>query len=145
MPEKANPARIVVGVDGSDNARSALQWAINEARLRNASVLAVHAWSYPFAVGVGANASELLMRGAESEAQAVLDQVLKDLPNDVVVEPVLAMGLAAESLLDMAKDADLLVLGSRGRGGFAGLLLGSVSQQCAQHSPCPVVIVPIRT
>lgn len=140
--EGAARPRIVVGVDGSEHSAKALRWAIDEARLRGAAVQAVHAWSYPFAMGVGVDASELLMKGAESSAEAVLDHAMERVPKASGVEPVLVMGLAAESLLEAAEGADLLVLGSRGRGGFAGLLLGSVSHQCAQHATCPVVIVP---
>lgn len=142
MTDTIDTPRIVVGVDGSEPAARALQWAISEARVRSATVQAVHAWSYPLAMGVGANASELLMRGAESAAEAVLDHAVASRPDDVVVEPVLTLGLAAETLLDASKGADLLVVGSRGHGGFFGLLLGSVSQQCAHHAACPVVIVP---
>jgi nucleotide-binding universal stress UspA family protein len=142
QPETTTKPRIVVGIDGSEHSGRALQWAIDEARVRGATVQAVHAWSYPLAMGLGANSSELLMRGAESAAESVLDHALDSLPDDVVVERILALGLAAESLLEAAKGAELLVLGSRGRGGFVGLLLGSVSQQCANHASCPVVIVP---
>ena len=80
---------------------------------------------------------------ARHEAETILDQALAELGEvgDVEVERVIAQGSAAQALIDAATGQDILVVGSRGHGGFAGLLLGSVSQQCAQHASCPVVIV----
>jgi nucleotide-binding universal stress UspA family protein len=140
--------RIVVGVDGSENSRRALDWALEEARLRQAHVEVVHAWDAPFVVGfgtapVGGTAS--VPAAYEEEAQRVLDEMTaatdtRDLA--FPIEKIVVRGSAAWALLDVAKGADAIVLGSRGRGGFAGLLLGSVSQQVAQHAHCPVVIVP---
>jgi nucleotide-binding universal stress UspA family protein len=134
--------RIVVGVDGSEGSATALRWALEEAALRHATVDVVHAWVYPY---VG-EASFALSEGEfEAQAQAVLDRSVEQggpPPAGVVVNPVLVHGPAAGALIDAAADADLLVLSSRGHGGFVGLLLGSVSQQCVHHAPCPVVIVP---
>lgn len=138
--------RIVVGVDGSEHAARALRWALDEARIRAATVLAVHAWQYPSVGVTGFPVPEVAMEGIAQSAQETLDHAIDDqddqMADGVDVERCLVMGPAAQALLDAARGADLLVLGSRGRGGFAGLLLGSVSQQCAHHSPCPVVLVP---
>lgn len=135
--------RIVIGVDGSESSARALRWAVDEAGRAGATVEAVHAWHQPYiaeypyaAVAFDPEPFEDLSRRllADAVAQAAVD--------GVAVEPVLVQGMAAPALLEAAKGADLLVVGSRGHGGFSGLLLGSVSQHVAQHSPCPVVIVP---
>jgi nucleotide-binding universal stress UspA family protein len=137
--------RIVVGVDGSEGSRRALAWAIEEAKLRQASVEAVYAWHLPYVptgpfVPVPVPGPEAL----ESDAGLVLDRALQDVDVRGLAAPIektLVCDGAADALIQSAKGADLLVVGSRGRGGFAGLLLGSVSQQVAQHATCPVVIV----
>ena len=135
--------RIVVGVDGSKGADAALVWAAEEARLRNAHLEIVYTFVYPITGGVPLPQevdSQLI-----AEAQAVLDDSLEraDLEG-TDHEARFERGSAAVRLVEIAQGADLLVVGSRGRGGFAGLLLGSVSQQCAHHAPCPIVIVPAR-
>ena len=131
---------IVVGVDGSEGCRRALQWAVEEARVRDVRVRAVLAWTYldqptgAFDAAYGA-----------PNARALLDQVLADVLTDapdVEVEREVVCDLPVRALLDAARGADLLVVGSRGLGGFKGLLLGSVSQQLVQHAPCPIVVVP---
>jgi nucleotide-binding universal stress UspA family protein len=87
---------------------------------------------------------ELDLGDYEEDAQKILDSTVDEVKNggDVSIERKLVPGSAAGALVDEAKGAALLVVGSRGRGGFTGLLLGSVSQQAAQHAPCPVVIIP---
>ena len=140
--------RIVVGVDGSENSRRALDWALEEARLRQAAVDVVNAWEPPFIVGFGTPPmGETAYEGTayEDAAQSVLDEMTAaahtaDLAGPI--EKIAVRGAAAGALLEVAKGADMIVVGSRGRGGFAGLLLGSVSQQVAQHAQCPVVVVP---
>jgi nucleotide-binding universal stress UspA family protein len=140
--------RIVVGVDGSENSRLALDWAFAEAQLRHASVDVVHAWQPAFIVGFGGlpgGATGQEGAAYEEEAQRLLDEMTAGThPTDpaMQVEKIAVRGSGAWALLEVAKGADLIVVGSRGRGGFAGLLLGSVSQQVAQHAECPVVIVP---
>jgi nucleotide-binding universal stress UspA family protein len=136
---------IVVGVDGSPGAMAAARFAVDEARIRKATLRLVAAWHVPAmaygnAFAVGADDLPDAMREAAGRS---LEQTLTDLGelDDISVEKHLEAGPAAQVLLSQAADADLLVVGSRGHGGFAGLLLGSVSQQCAQHAPCPVVIV----
>ena len=137
--------RIVVGVDGSESAREALRWAVDEARRRNASVEAVYAWHQPFAIGY-AEMGELAIEEFAKEAQQILDTAVDavDTTGIAPVERKLVPGSPASALVTAAKGADLLVVGSRGRGGFTGLLLGSVSQQVAHHTPCPLVIIPKR-
>ncbi|MEW6470877.1 MAG: universal stress protein [Actinomycetota bacterium] len=135
--------RIIVGVDGSETAQEALRWAVEEARRRNATVEAVYAWHQPFAAGY-AEMAEINIDAYSKEAQQILDATVDavDATGIAPVERKLVTGNAASALVEEAKGADLLVVGSRGRGGFAGLLLGSVSQQVAHHAPCPVVIIP---
>lgn len=137
--------RIVVGIDGSDASRRALDWAIAEARLRGAAVEAVHAWHLPYVGGAPYAAMALDPGSIEEGARRTLDEVVDAADEEGLAQPVerlLVEGPAARGLLDVAKGATLVVVGSRGRGGFAGLLLGSVSQQVTHHAPCPVVIIP---
>ena len=119
----------MVGVDGSPGSLAALRFAAAEAGLRGARLRVVHAWTVPLAVAL--------------PEPAVLGQPIIPEPEfEEVRAALLAEGTAAHALVQAAEGADLLVVGSRGRGGFKGLLLGSVSQQCAHHAPCPVAIVP---
>jgi nucleotide-binding universal stress UspA family protein len=137
-------SRIVVGVDGSPHARRALVHAVAEARLRGAVVDAVLAYAPP--ADWSAPEFGVLVPRAEADvvedARRLLDRELVDVPDDVHVEPIVVAGPAARALLETAKGADLLVVGSRGRGGFMGLLLGSTSHQVVTHATCPVVVVP---
>ncbi|MFJ9605114.1 universal stress protein [Kitasatospora sp. NPDC101176] len=133
--------RIVVGIDGSAPSRAALRWAVDQAALTGAVVDAVAAWEYPSLYGWY---MPVVDDGFEQTARRTLttevDEVLgRDRP--VEVRESLLPGHAAEVLLEAAEEADLLVLGSRGRGTFARTLLGSVSVRCAVHGTCPVVIV----
>ena len=134
---------VVVGVDGSPSSSKALAFAAEEARYRKASLRVVEAWSFPvFAAGtyVPTGAYEDV---PEDTAAALAAQVADVLgaATDLAVEQVVAEGPAAKVILDAAEGAGLVVVGSRGRGGFAGLLLGSVSTQVAHHARCPVIIV----
>jgi nucleotide-binding universal stress UspA family protein len=138
-------ARIVVGIDGSDQSKEALRWAFGEARLRGASLDVVYAWTMPVYVGYGAAMGELLdpvelRKAAQERIDRTVDEVVAG-QTGVQIERKPVEGLASSVLVEEADGADLLVVGSRGHGGFTGLLLGSVSQQCAHHAPCPVVIV----
>jgi nucleotide-binding universal stress UspA family protein len=137
---------IVVGVDGSHGATDALKFAIEEARVRGAGLKAVAVWQMPTAV-YGSGMMPVLVDSADQKqiAQDALDKRLEEVDAaaaGVSVTPVVREGQPAEVLVAEAHDADLLVVGTRGRGGFKGLLLGSVSQQCAHHATCPVAIVP---
>jgi len=142
-------AVIIVGVDGSEESKEALRWAIEEAQLRRATLRAVHAWTVQAVYVHGyAPPPELFDRDlARDRAVQTLDAVVAEVAGEdppVRVERVTSEGSAAQVLVEAAKDADLLVVGSRGRGDFAGLLLGSVSHQCAHHARCAVVIVRRR-
>lgn len=137
--------RIVVGIDGSDNAARALRWAVGEARLRHAELEVVHAWHQPYAGGYTYEIGTYDPGAFEEAARITLDSAVESVDAGDLAQPVqrtLVGGSAAEVILTAAKDADLVVVGSRGRGGFAGLLLGSVSQQVAHQATCPVVVVP---
>ncbi|GAA1404958.1 hypothetical protein GCM10009639_51410 [Kitasatospora putterlickiae] len=133
--------RIVVGIDGSAPSKAALRWAVGQAVLTGATVHAVAAWEYPSLYGWFA---PMVDDGFEQSARRTLtvevDEVI-GVRRPVPVEESLVLGHAAEVLLGAAEGADLLVLGSRGRGSFARTLLGSVSTRCAVHGSCPVVIV----
>ena|ERR1700722_17509832 len=141
MNTAAQQEKIVVGVDGSGHSANALRWAIDEARLRDARVRVIYA--FPALVSLaGSTASEYYPQ-VEKEAERVLDEALADLPADAQgrLERVLVPGNPAKVLIEASNDGAMLVVGSRGRGGFRGMLLGSVSHHCVQHSRCPVVVV----
>lgn len=137
---------IVAGVDGSGHSQRALEWAAREAAIRQVplTVVTVH----PFMLGYWGSAvnypeEHALAEHARRLAQEQADKVLAGLQNrppSVTIQSV--SGVPAEELLDAAKDADMLVVGSRGAGGFKRLLLGSVSTQVAHHAHCPVVVIP---
>ncbi len=135
---------IVVGVDGSPGGLAALRFALEEARLRKASVTAVFAWSIPFVADVPSGLLPELLSDFRADAERLLEEAIAEAgdPGGVEIAQLLVDAPAGRALLEAARGADLLVVGSRGRGGFTGLLLGSVSQQCTQHATCPVVIVP---
>ncbi len=141
--EDVMTARIVVGVDGSDQSRLALARAVEEARLRDGVVEAVYAWSPPiYWGGLEYGVSQLPTRTeVEDAARYRLDEVLASLPPDVPVEALVVEGPAARVLVDISRGAELLVVGSRGRGGFAGLVLGSTSHGVVGHAHCPVLVV----
>jgi nucleotide-binding universal stress UspA family protein len=138
---------ILVGIDGSHHSERALEWAMKEAALRRQplKVLAVH----PVVVGwtgrgVSYPGDAQLLETTRAAAREMTDKVLAGLsgarPESITVEAV--SGIPAEALLNAAADTDLIVLGSRGTGGFARLAMGSVGDQVARHARCPVVIVP---
>lgn len=133
---------IVVGVEASDASKMALRWAVDEARLRGATLTVVHAFPalQGYGGGVAPDYYPQLEREAEEEFRSILAEVpeVDGLEN---VEKKVVAGGAAEKLVEESKEADLLVVGSRGRGGFRGLLLGSVSQQCVHYAHCPVVVI----
>ena len=137
--------KIVVGVDGSPGSVAALRWAYAEAALRGAALEAVAVWQYPMmftmpAFGAMPDVTDLSKQTEEHLLAILRDSGVESTP-EVAVSVSVAEGTAASALTNAAADADLLVVGSRGHGGFAGLLLGSVSHQCTMHAPCPVVVV----
>lgn len=140
--------RIVVGVDGSEGSVEALRWALEEARLRGDDVRAVHAWTYPIVAGpMGAIIPPMARDDVERTAEEALEESIAELSDTELqaqVERVVVEGSPSAVLVEESEGADLLVIGSRGHGDFAGLLLGSVSHQCAHRSWCPVVIIPSR-
>ena len=137
---------VVVGVDGSAASRTALRWAVEEARLRNAEVVAVHAWWAIPDLEPAATLSDAdweTIRGEEASARVeeFIDETLEGVLRDVEITARTVQGVTAtEALVEAARDADLLVVGSRGLGRFRGML-GSVSRGCLQHADCPVVVI----
>ncbi|WP_329449481.1 universal stress protein [Streptomyces sp. NBC_01724] len=142
MDASGQTPRVVVGVDGSPASYEALRWAVRYARLVAATVDAVAAYELPGAIGWSAPALDAEIAEAQTR-RAMTDEIRKVLlqVGEVPMEQHLVRGGAAGALIAASGGAQLLVVGSRGRGGFASLLLGSVSQQCAAHASCPVVIV----
>ena len=135
---------IVVGVDGSPHGEAALEFAAEEAALRGARLRVVCAWEFPMVVapmGVyPAESFEGLRDDVEALVQASVARVAEIQPL-VECEGVTSEGQPAAVLLKEAEDADMIVVGSRGRGSVASLLLGSVSQEVVHHASCPVVVV----
>jgi nucleotide-binding universal stress UspA family protein len=133
---------IVVGVDGSPSAQAALRWALAQAKATGARVQAVAAWELPASSSWGMTLpyEDLSVRAGKALGDAVQEALDFDQPEVEVLESVMP-GHPAQVLIDASAHAGLLVVGSRGHGSFAGTLLGSVSQHCAQHSRCPVVVV----
>lgn len=138
--------RIVVGVDGSPSSEDALRWAVRQAGLTGAKVEAVIAWHLPLLVGgyswppVGVLETTDFGKLAQKVLTgAIVTAVGPDGAERVVT--VVKQGDAAEVLIDAADGAEALVVGSRGHGGFTEALLGSVSQHCVHHAPCPVVVI----
>jgi nucleotide-binding universal stress UspA family protein len=141
MPEEPEQdrGRIVAGVDGSESSKAALRWALRQAELTGAAVDAVTAWDIPVTYGWTPIPDSADLEGA---ARKMLSDVLAEVAGaGAEVRPLVVQGNAARVLLDAAKGADLLVVGTRGHGGFTEALLGSVSQHCVHHAACPVVIV----
>jgi nucleotide-binding universal stress UspA family protein len=139
---------ITVGVDGSAQSQRALEWAIKEAGLRSAplTVLAVHQvagnhWSgNPEVYPADAPETEKMRQAAQVAVQKSVDAAGAPGPASVTVRAV--SGIAAQELVNASKDADLVVVGSRGGGAFARLMLGSVSHQVVNLAACPVVVIP---
>jgi nucleotide-binding universal stress UspA family protein len=138
--------RIVVGVDGSPSSRGALRWAVRQARLTGGTVDAVIAWQIPARLG-GYGLGPMVTvdgTGSEDSAKQTLAEAISNVvgPGDRrLVRSQVVHGIPAQVLLDASADADLLVVGSRGHGGFADILLGSVSQHCLHLVHCPVVVM----
>jgi nucleotide-binding universal stress UspA family protein len=137
---------VVVGIDGSEESKAALALALEEARLRGTTLQVIYAWTMPAPAGrMGYYATELQDPGPYQEgAERFLADFLEEAAGDtggVEVEAKAVQASPGTALVEASEGADLLVVGSRGHGGFASLVLGSVSTQAAQHASCPVVIV----
>jgi nucleotide-binding universal stress UspA family protein len=144
-PSADKVPRIVAGVDGSPPSVHALRWAARQAELSGGTLDAVIAWEFPMAAGgmgwapvSGIDDTDYAELAAKALSSAV-DEV--NPPPGVTVRQVVVEGNPAQVLLDAAKEADLLVVGNRGHGGFADALIGSVSVRCLHHATCPVVVV----
>jgi nucleotide-binding universal stress UspA family protein len=147
--------KIVVGVDGSEQSRQAMDWAWDEALITGAELNLVHAWVYPYSVGHRVTVTEPVelvrldaARLLDDEAQALTTrkQVGGKTAGSAAgkrpaIHATMREGSPSDELLSESKDADLLVVGSRGRGGFLSLMLGSVAHQVSSHAHCPVVVV----
>jgi nucleotide-binding universal stress UspA family protein len=139
--------RLVAGVDGSQSSIAALRWAVHQAQLSGGTIDAVIAWEFPIAAGgLGwAPTSGLDDTDYSELAAKALSAAIAEVspPPGITVHQIVTEGNAAQVLLNAAKDADLLVVGNRGHGGFADALIGSVSVRCLHHATCPVVIIRI--
>jgi len=138
--------RIVVGVDGSPSSQAAVAWAVRQAEMTGATVDAVMAWQYPAMINRAAWALVTAQDEAEFEAffARELDDAIAtavDRASRAKIRAIVRTGNAAQVLLAAADGADLLVVGSRGHGGFTEALLGSVGQHCVHHASCPVVVI----
>ncbi|WP_028267026.1 universal stress protein [Arthrobacter sp. MA-N2] len=141
MSKEASTARIIVGVDGSEASLEALRQAQNLAVPLGAQVVATAYWEFPQVYG---GYVAMGIEDFEESAGQVLKESLEkvfgpDLPDNVVSRVV--RGHARESLIEASREADMVVLGRRGHGGFGGLLVGSVSSACVAHAHCPVLVV----
>jgi nucleotide-binding universal stress UspA family protein len=140
---------IVVGVDGSEHSRQVLEWAVREAGIRNTSLTVLTVWQTAGNEWTGhkqvypADQAEAdkMRQAAEEATRKAVDAVGAPAPASVTVRAV--SGIAAQEMVNASMDADLVVVGARGGGGFARLMLGSVSNQVVHHSAAPVVVVPV--
>ena len=146
MTSEKKTEHVVVGVDGSPSSAAALTWASRYARGLGATIRAVLAWHYPAAAGqapVGV-APKSVTAGVERSRDEILEQAIIDAVGTepgVPIEREIAYGHPAQVLIEESKDADLLVVGSHGHGGFTGMRLGSISAHCVTHAHCPVTVV----
>ncbi|WP_150242655.1 universal stress protein [Nocardiopsis quinghaiensis] len=150
--ERESRGRVVVGLDGSHDAETALRFAFDEAARTGAELVAVHAWTVSVPLDVTAFAAaayaadrEDLAVHADRYVRAVVEETRGERAEDVPVRFAVVEDQAAHALLSQGEDADLIVVGSRGRGGFTGLLLGSVGQSVLHHARVPVAVVRPRT
>jgi nucleotide-binding universal stress UspA family protein len=134
---------ILVGVDGSFGSRKALNWAAAEAAEHDADLIVLRVWEHALPAPVGSpppgNVPDTGAEVADELVQVIKEELGEDPP--VVAQPKVKHGRPAEVLIEESAAADLLVVGTRGRGGFAGLVLGSVSQHVAAYAQCPVTVV----
>jgi nucleotide-binding universal stress UspA family protein len=145
-PTPAAASGIVVAIDGSEGSQRALDWALDEARARACTITVVNVWHPAPSATWAVPAAWPDMTGMQEAADELIDRALRRADTEGVpptmIERHAVFGTVVDAVLDEARDAQLLVVGSRGRGGFAGLLLGSVSQHLVHHATCPIVVVP---
>lgn len=142
MKEKNANRVIIVGVDGSESSKNALRWAARLAPSLNATIHAIVAWEYPIVFGLEGGIPGIWKpdETAKEILSNTLDSVFgKERPTGL--KGSISQGHPTFVLLDASEGAEMLIVGSRGLGGFAGLLLGSVSSSCAEHAKCPVLVV----
>ena len=143
--------RIVVGIDGSMNSVRALRWALGESKAHHATIEAVICWSYPMMPADGFSGMAAMIdpsafqEAASQTLEAAIAKACPETEANTAIKRSIVEGSAGQTLIEASRDADLLVVGSRGHGGFAGLLLGSVSTQCVHHARCPITVVPPDT
>ena len=138
MTETTNNQRIIVGVDGSESSIEALREAADIAATLDAPLEAVTTWEYPIEY------TPIPVWSPEEDAAAILSSAVQQAFGDALpprFSTTTAPGPPARTLIELSKDARMLVLGSRGHGGFVGMLLGSVSAACTEHAHCPVLVV----
>jgi nucleotide-binding universal stress UspA family protein len=140
-PEERTMSRIVVGVDGSLASAEALRWAVDEARARQARLDVVMVWTSPTPIVATLRAADEVDEQCRLQVQEMLAADGLDTAG-LSIHPRVLRGPAGPALVDAAGGADLLVVGSEGRGRFTGLLVGSVSLYCVSKAPCSVVVVP---
>lgn len=140
-PSGQREHRIVVGVDGSASSKAALAWAVGQAGLTGAVVEAITAWEFPYGTRYPVLIPEVDF--AEVAARTLTDAIAEVCGDSdaAAIRHQVVQGNAARVLVDASAAADLLVVGSRGHGGFAEALLGSIGQQCVHHARCPVVVI----
>jgi nucleotide-binding universal stress UspA family protein len=136
---------VMVGVDGSPNSHKALAWAADEAAHHQADLVVVNVWEHtlPPPAGSVSVSERYVPDPSQRSPEDLLAEIKEVLGEDppVLVQPRVKQGVAAKVLIDQSADADLLVVGTRGHGGFRGLVLGSVSQHVAAYAQCPVTVV----
>ena len=136
---------IVVGVDGSAGSRKALTWAAAEAADHGADLVVINAWEHtlPPPAGNPTVSEKYVPEPSQRTAEDLLQVIKQELGEDppVLVQPRVKQGRPAKVLIEESANADLLVVGQRGHGGFVGLVLGSVSQHVAAYAQCPVTVV----
>ncbi len=143
-------SRVVVGVDGSDSSLAAARWAVSEARRRGGVLVLVCVWEGVTRTPSYAPFEMVTVVGAKEAAQAALDEVMRRVASapdsaGVELEPLLIEGVPGPVLVEESASADVLVVGSHGRGPLTRALLGSVSSYCVHHASCSTVVIPSQT
>ncbi|ADH70656.1 universal stress protein [Nocardiopsis dassonvillei] len=153
VPDQERPpprrGRVVAGVDGSESSRRALRFALHEALVSGSEVVVVNSWEVPLPADTGSLAAdaralheEAFDRRSEEIVAGLLAEVVDERTEHLEISAVRTQANPVDALLEAGRDADLLVVGSRGRGGVRGLVMGSVSQGVLRHAPVPVAVLP---